>query len=300
MDLLQLKYFQTVAGTENITKAAAILYISQPSLSRAISRLEKDLGVPLFERKGKNIFLNQFGKVFLEHVNACLKELESGKQQINDMANLYNGTVSVGAISSRFLPHIFNQYLKKNMRVKFRLTQLYSYSAAEKILINGDVDLLFTSVPISRIEINCYHLATEEVLLAVPQDHPLAGRGVVPLSEVADEPFISLSSEYPFADSCKMFFMQAGFTPNIRLEAPNADVLAIMVAQGSGCALFARSWLNTVRTDNLSFLHISYPICSRKIYVSYHKYHHQSPAVKDFYQFIVNNFTLGPDDSVIK
>ncbi len=68
MELLQLKYFQTVARLEHMTKAAEELHIAQPSLSKTIARLEKDLGVPLFDRQGRQITLNSFGKVFLKRV----------------------------------------------------------------------------------------------------------------------------------------------------------------------------------------------------------------------------------------
>ena len=68
MDLLQMKYFATVAQTGNVTRAAELLNIAQPSLSATIARLENDLGVPLFDRRGRRIVLNQFGKSFLQRV----------------------------------------------------------------------------------------------------------------------------------------------------------------------------------------------------------------------------------------
>jgi DNA-binding transcriptional LysR family regulator len=90
MELLQLHYFQTVARLEHMTKAAEELKIAQPSLSKTISRLEEDLGAPLFNRQGRNIRLNQFGKVFLTRVDRIFRELEEGKREIRDMAGLNN------------------------------------------------------------------------------------------------------------------------------------------------------------------------------------------------------------------
>lgn len=91
MDLLQLKYFQVVARLEHMTRAAEELHISQPSLSKMISRLEKHLGVPLFDRHGKQIRLNRFGKIFLNRVDRVFAELEEGQYELADLTGLERG-----------------------------------------------------------------------------------------------------------------------------------------------------------------------------------------------------------------
>ncbi|ASS63420.1 HTH-type transcriptional regulator GltC [Bacillus velezensis] len=82
MELLQLKYFQTVAYTEHISKAAEQLKIAQPSLSLTIKRLENELGTALFERKGRNIKLSSSGKILLKHVNRIFTEIENAQTEI--------------------------------------------------------------------------------------------------------------------------------------------------------------------------------------------------------------------------
>lgn len=72
MDFQQLKYFQTLADIENFTRASIRLDLSQPALSRSISRLEEEIGVPLFERKSNGVELNRYGKIFLQHANQAL------------------------------------------------------------------------------------------------------------------------------------------------------------------------------------------------------------------------------------
>lgn len=297
MELLQLKYFQTVATMENITQAAEVLYISQPSLSRAITRLEKDLGVPLFDRKGKNIYLNQYGKAFLKHVDTILQELETSRQELKDMASPFSGMVTIGAVTSRFLPHLFHQYLQLHPDIKFRLVHLHTHSKSEEQLLSGNVDLAFTCLPINRSEIQCRHIYTEEILLAVSTKHPLSKKSHIMLSEVADEPFISLSTtaDFDISNMFSNFYSQAGFVPKIRFECPTADVIANLVAENFGCALFAESWANTVPVDDIVFLHIHSPICSRKLYLSCTNYQFHSQAVNDFYQFVIEQFSITSD-----
>ena len=230
MELLQLQYFQAVARTGNITQAAKELYISQPCLSRSISRLEQSLGVALFDRKGRNIVLNQYGKAFLKRVNASLKELSDGQQELYDMSEQFSETVSVGAVTLRFLPRLFNQFLHQNGHVKFRLINAKPQEEIERDLQDGAIDVAFTFAPISAEDIT------------VPETHPLAKKGAVDLAHIADEPYINLIDDHDFSDLSKSLCKQAGFTPKIRFESPTADFIASLVSEGFGCALFPESW----------------------------------------------------------
>lgn len=293
MELLQLQYFQTVARLENITQAARELYISQPCLSRSISRLEQDLGVSLFDRKGRNILLNSYGKAFLRHVNAALKELSEGRQEVTDMVTQFRETVSIGAVTLRFLPHFFNQFLHCNGNVKFRLINAKPHGEIEKDLQEGVIDLAFTFTPIAGNEIECTLLTEEEILLAVPQNHFLANKDCISLSAAACEPFISLIDDLDFSELSKSLCQQAGFTPDIRFESPTADIIASLVAEGFGCALFPESWRSTVKLDGISFVHINAPRGYRSIYASRNKRCQQSPAAAGFLRFITDFFAGG-------
>lgn len=87
MELLQLQYFLVVARLEHVTEAARTLHVTQSSLSKTIQRLEEDLGVPLFDRIGRKLRLNEFGSQFLRRVERALFELEQGKQELRDLSS---------------------------------------------------------------------------------------------------------------------------------------------------------------------------------------------------------------------
>lgn len=95
MELLQLKYFQTVAYTEHISKAAEQLKIAQPSLSLTIKRLENELGTNLFERKGRNIKLSSAGKILLKHVNRIFTEIENAQTEIQLEEHQISDTITL-------------------------------------------------------------------------------------------------------------------------------------------------------------------------------------------------------------
>lgn len=291
MELLQLHYFQTVARTGNITQAAKELYISQPCLSRSISRLEQNLGVALFDRKGRNIVLNQYGSAYLKRVNAALKELADGQQELAEMSERFSETVSVGAVALRFLPHLFNQFLHQNERAKFRLINAKPHSEIERNLQDGAIDIAFTFTPITGDDITCKLLTEEEILLAVPETHPLAKKGSIDLSDTADEAYINIIDDYDFSHLSKSLCMQAGFTPKIRFESPTADFIASLVSEGFGCALFPESWKSTVKLTGIGFVHLTSPHCYRTIYLSSHKHNHQSPASVQFIDFVSDFFS---------
>ena len=103
MELTQLRYFQTAAYYQHISRAAEELNISQPALSTMISRLEKELGVPLFDHNGRSIILNQNGQRFLQRVNHILMEVENSKRELQDIADEGDNSISLAVSSSQFL-----------------------------------------------------------------------------------------------------------------------------------------------------------------------------------------------------
>ena len=107
MDLLQLHYFQTVARLEHVTRAAEELRVAQPALSKTIARLEAELGVPLFDRRGRRVALNAGGRAFLRHVHRVFREVEDGRLELADLAGLARGSVTVAATGSALHVRLF-------------------------------------------------------------------------------------------------------------------------------------------------------------------------------------------------
>ncbi|SFC88903.1 regulatory helix-turn-helix protein, lysR family [Bacillus sp. OV322] len=120
MELLQLKYFQTVARLEHMTHAAEELKIAQPSLSKTISRLEEDLGVPLFDRIGRQIKLNQYGKTFLTRVDRIFMELGEAKRELEYLSGLHLGMVQLAISIPSILPDLISSFLAQHKNIFFQ------------------------------------------------------------------------------------------------------------------------------------------------------------------------------------
>lgn len=235
MDLLQIKYFQTVANMEHMTRAASVLQIAQPALSTMIAKLEEDLGVPLFNRTGRNIVLNEYGKAFLKRANRILKEVEEGRQEISDLSGSETGSVSFATTSlnkefGSFLGSFACQYPKVN----FHITQLGDDREKFHLLDKDDIDFAFINTIAEHSNITTMKLAEEDIYLAVPPAHYLASYQTVSFQNLKDEAFIGLKANYSQQEFCDEFYKKNGVKPNIICECSEFTAVINLVEAGLG------------------------------------------------------------------
>ncbi|MFB7140757.1 LysR family transcriptional regulator [Gottfriedia sp. NPDC056225] len=289
MEFLQLKYFQKVAKLEHITKAAEELQIAQPSLSNTIARLENDIGVPLFDRQGRQIKLNRFGKIFLEQVNKSLMELEEGKRAVQDLAGLSKGSITFSSSISKILPEIIGGFLAKYPDVQFRQL-IEPISSMKKSLDNGEIDFCMSSLPFDDSEIEWQPLITEEIFLIVPKNHKFAGRKSVRLCELHSETFINLNAGYGYRKITDKFCKDAGFIQNVSFEVGEPYAIVRLVEQGVGVAFIpALDWLSP--TDDINDrIQIVEPTCQLTIGLAWSKNRYLSLAALEFKKFITDYF----------
>src|SRR5947208_851858 len=142
MDLLPLRYFQAVARRGHLSQAADELRIAQPSLSRAIARLEGELGVPLFDRTGRRLRLNRFGVAFLRRVDRALGELDDGRRELADAAGLDHGSIAVASETLLTLTSLLTEFRALHPGADLRVFQSSAETMVEQ-LRTGEVDLCF-------------------------------------------------------------------------------------------------------------------------------------------------------------
>jgi len=290
MELQQLKYFQAVARLEHMTRAAEELNITQPSLSITIARLEKDIGVPLFERYGRQIKLNDFGRIFLKRVNRVFSELDEGIREVKDLAGLEYGTVSLAATNLVLLPELLNSFLSQYPQVKFRLFQDTTLKMQQQ-LEKGEVDLCITSPPVEGRGVKIMPLFKEEIILIVPNQHRLANREEIELHELVDDPFVSLKIGYGIRDTADYLCKQAGFVPNIAFEVNEPSLVSCLVQSGVGVAFLPmNAWKGTLE-QTTACLHIKEPQFQRTIGLSWLEERYFSAASQRLRQFVIDYFS---------
>ncbi|GJM70035.1 hypothetical protein HMSSN036_22510 [Paenibacillus macerans] len=145
MELLQLQYFRTVARLEHMTKAAEEIRIAQPALSQTIARLEADLGVPLFDRNGRHIKLNGYGKAFLKKIEPALALIEEGRAEVADLAGLEGGRVFLSTTTHKCFTDVIGSFIFRHPKARLQITQV---STLDKIkqLRSGDIDFASPSL----------------------------------------------------------------------------------------------------------------------------------------------------------
>jgi len=236
MDLLQLHYFRTVARLEHMTRAAETLNVAQPALSKIITRLERELGVPLFDRQGKRIRLNPYGHAFLDKVDRALNLLEQAKQEVADMAGMERGTIHLATVTMNRFADLLGAFRLAFPDVTIRVTQTTPEQVPD-LLRGGDIDFAYTTAKIEEPDMQHLPLLHEALYLAVPPGHRLAERSRIELGEAAEEPFIALKKGYQFRSLVDELCRQAGLAPRIVCEVDETSAVRALVRAGLGVAL---------------------------------------------------------------
>ncbi|GAY75862.1 LysR family transcriptional regulator [Sporolactobacillus inulinus] len=290
MEWQQIEYFQKVAQLQHMTQAAEDLSISQPALSRSIARLEEELGIPLFERQGRSIILNQYGKVLLKHVNRILKEIDDTKKEIQSLLDPEYGEVSLGFLHTlgvNMIPNILRTFQKEHANIKIKLYQNNNVSLLKQLQA-GEIDLCLVHHSYEDPHIQWEKLWDEELFLMVSASHPLARRESITLDELQSEPMIVLKEGFELRKIADKLCRKANFTPNITFEGEEVTTLAGLVAAGLGAALMPD--LKDIDHSKVAKIHVRWPSCSRQIGLSWYEDRPLSPAAAHFKRFVFTHY----------
>ncbi len=284
MDLSQLRYFQAVARTQHITRAAAELYVAQPSLSRTIARLEAELGMPLFERTGRRIRLNHFGEILLAHVDRALRELDDARLELADAAGDERGSVAVSAESLRALAELVARFRASAPQIKLRLFQSPAPSMAAQLRA-GEVDLALASQQLPGDDLEQLELISEEVLLAVPPDHPLARRRRVAVAELIKEPFVVTRPGQWQRALLDQLFADSGRAPVIACDGDEPGAIRGLIAAGVGIGLLPTISRRATPTPRVAWLHLDTDLARRTLRLYWHRERYLTAAARRFRDF---------------
>ena len=224
ISLLQLKYFCTLAKNLNLTRTAEQLYVSQSTLSASISRLEKEVGVPLFDRKGGRIFLNENGKVYLEHIETALSEIELAAELAKKEAQSREKEIRIAASHSRIWLDMSVQFMREHpdVRLAFKTENLATYYQR---LMDGRLDFVITGAgDLDSPDLDSREIAVWPVCLRVPPGHPYVERFPegIHLNEIGNEPYIDIAEGVSFRMYCDRILEAAGVRVNRVYECESA------------------------------------------------------------------------------
>jgi len=260
MELSQLKYFKTVAETGKISDAAQALFISAPALSTAISRLEKELGMKLFDRSNNRIVLNRQGEIFLRYVNQVMSTLDCAKTELRQSLLLQGHHVSIASIASTQLVDMVTAFAQEHPQITL-LCSGVSHEKLQQEGLSAHVGFLLAAeaeIPQSYGDkLENIFLFEDHPVVMVHKDHPLAKQASVDLRQLQTETVFMPLQDYPLYHNLSQIFRQY----DIAIPAGNAySHLATqqMVAKGLGVA-FASARMALTVSQSVCYVPISNP-----------------------------------------
>ena len=287
MNLDHLRYFEAIARLQHYGKAAELLHVSQPNLNYAVSQLESELGVPLFEKSGRNVRLTRYGQLFLQSVQGTLETLDNGVRTVQELGP-EGGLVLLGSIrklGTRVVPGLMRDFLaQEGPGVRF---QLHSGSGFSPDLLRsvaeGQLDMAFTSTPGDPAQFETIPFQRSPFVVITPLDHPLAGRESLSLWDTLPYPQIGFAAHCGLRPAIDHLFAQIDAKPAIAYETEEDAVIAGMVAAGFGIAVLPDDLL--FPSLPLAVLPLTEPDPTRTAYLSRKRGVQHPQAADRFFQF---------------
>jgi LysR family transcriptional regulator, transcription activator of glutamate synthase operon len=239
MDTDAMRWFQQVADGVTLTEVGEIERVTQSGVSRALARLEAEVGTPLLRRSGRTLRMTAAGTAFKRHVDRMLHELDDGLSAVNQLVDPETGSVTLAfhlSLGTWLVPDLVSSFRSTHPGVQFDLQQLRD-EVVTSVPRGSQVDLEITTVPPIDSTVEWRSLLVEPLRLAVPRAHPFAARSGVRLADVSAEPFVALRPTSLLRQLGDGLCNKAGFAPTIAFEGDDLPTVRGFVAAGLGIAI---------------------------------------------------------------
>jgi DNA-binding transcriptional LysR family regulator len=286
MELRDLEYFKSVCDTESFTKAAQVLHISQPTITKAVHRLEEEIGVTLFDRNRskKQITLTPRGKIFLARVKGILDSVE---ETMLEVQNYQKTEIKLGLppiIGSAIFPSIYTKLLKQFPHLKFELIE-NGTNYMRDLIEKGEVDLgfIFQKSDTEMNRLNSIPLLRDELKVCVSKDHPFANMEKVSLDNLQWERFILLSESYLHNRIVISECEKNGYYPDTAFISKEIITVMSLVESGIGISLLSN--MATRGHENIVTISLEDPIYL-DVLLCWKKDHYLPSECQDIIDFI--------------
>jgi len=284
MDINQLEVLVTVAKERSFSRAAEVLNRTQPAISQAIRRLEAEIGEKLFDRSSKDGTLTFAGEVLLTHAKQMLNLRHVAQQAISEMRDLKHGKVTVSANEHTvfYLLPVIEEFRKQHPLIKIEVQRGVA-SRIPKQITAREVELGVISFTPNDDSVRAIHVASDELVLVMSPDHPLATRDEISVKELGAEIFVAHNAPSPYRQKVIESFEKYKTKLNIAVELPSLEAIKRLVARGVGLALVPRITARAeINAGLLSELSVKEMKLERKLNIIYRRNSELSHAAKAF------------------
>lgn len=301
MELYQLSCFLHVARTQHMTRSAEQLHITQPALSKVISRLEDDLGVKLFEREGKHIYLNEPGRTAMRYVEQVMRTLDDMQRQLSDYAGGQAGHIAIAtSYPSRtpdWLLDCLTEFMDLHPAVSVSQMQM-NPPQLRKALEERQIDIAISTSAIESPDIAWNQLFSERLGIILARSNPLTEKPVLSMADLADQQFLCNNANSDVQHLTYSFCRRAGFEPKIYYEGDFPELIGQAISRGAGVSFISepRHHSQSGRPDaeawehNIVFRPIEEAYCKRDCGLAMLKTRYVPPAMGGLYQHLCAHY----------
>jgi|JI10StandDraft_1071094.scaffolds.fasta_scaffold46526_2 LysR family hydrogen peroxide-inducible transcriptional activator len=286
MEMHQLRYFAKVAELGNVTRAAEACFVSQPSLSQQITKLERELGQPLFERLGRGVRLTEAGRLFRRYADQILSLTEDARTRVADDADSGHITLAaIPTIAPYFLPGVLTRFAKECPKARIEIVEETTANIL-RLLAEGDIDLAILALPIQAEYVHTKTLFTEELLAVLPAGHPLAKKSKVSLKDLVAEPFVVLNEAHCLTGTTMSFCARHAASPLVTAKSHQLLTVLELVRLGQGVSLVPEMAVPKGPDEGREYRSLAGDKPTRTIALAWNRMRYQTQLFKRFVTFL--------------
>jgi LysR family transcriptional activator of glutamate synthase operon len=306
MDTDALRWFQQVADGTTVTEVSELEAVTQPGVSRALARLEAQVGTPLLRRSGRILRVTHAGMTFKQHVDKALHHLDDGIAAVTELLEPDTGVVSLAfqqSLGTWLVPDLVGTFRAAHPSVRFQLTQVRDEALSSALEASGsdrgrDADWADLEIGTRRPAdpgVESRLVAVEPLRVALPSGHELAARPGIELAELAGVPFIALRPTSALRRLGDELCRAAGFQPDVVFEGDDLSTVRGFVAAGLGAAIVPapRAGSPEAAAGPVRYLEIRAAWAAREIILSWAADRRLLPAAEQFRRHVMARAEAG-------
>ncbi len=299
MDFKELEYVLSIAKNNSISKAARELYISQPSLSKYLQNLEKNLNLKLFQRMGNNYILTYAGEKYISCAREILKLKKGLDDELSDILNHKKGRLNVGCsiIRSPYLiPDTVPEFKRHYPNVDVNFIEIADASRLSRLVESGDADLAIFNYSGNSPMLESRLLKNEEIVLAAGRNHPLADGGKqvegcrfpwIDINRFKEDNFIINYADTKSGEMAENIFETLNFKPKVALKTRSIECAVRLVSHGFGVCFTSETHLKYMHLDSKPvYFSIGNPKISTDLFAVYRKNSYVPQYLQDYIKIV--------------
>ncbi len=286
--LHQLKVFTTVARHQSFTRAAEELYLAQPTVSVQMKQLAQTVGLSLFEKVGKRLFLTEAGRELLKTCQDIFQRLEQYEMLVAELQGMARGKLRLATVTTTkyFVPRLLGPFCRRypGIDVAFEVT---NHQRLEERMASNLDDLYILSQPPENLNLQVQPFLENPLVVLAPTDHPLVGKKGLSLQCLNDEPFIVREPGSGTRQAVQELFSKHNVTVKTKLELSSNEAIKQAVAGGLGISVLSRHTLHPGEVDEVAILDVEHFPIQRNWYICYCIGKQLSTVAKTFLEYLL-------------